>query len=204
MRYPVPFRIKKQISAIQKELKVANSELSTTINTYNKLFEQLKEKYEKELDSAYYLEKKFVFDSRADDKAYLGDQAIMSTFFYVEKKDVVKLFIWPSGSSGVTTAMEISINGGAYKKPQDFDAPSWTDVDITALVEESSVLNGYQYPGIGARVYNIEIKPTISFHKRIISTSVTKSQQKGEMAKFNEHKEIVIHALVIVRRSPFK
>jgi hypothetical protein len=188
---------------IQQELKEANTEIKTNINTYNKLFEQIKEKYAKELDSTYYLEKKFVITFKTENQADSG-QDVLSTFFYVADKDVVKLFIWSSGSPGVTTDMEISINDGAHKKPQDFQKPSWTDVDITDLVKDSSVLSGYQYPGIEARVYNISIIPKPKLQKPIISSIVSEKHQKEEMVKFNEPKEVVIYGLVIVRRSPFQ
>ncbi len=190
--------------AIQQELRTANEKNEKTIENYNALFEQLKQKYANELDSTYYLEKTFDIDFDESEQASMSNQDVLSTFFYFVDKDIVKLYIWSSGSSGVATDMEISINDGDHKTPQDFHKNSWSNIDITPLVKNSSALSGYQYIGIGENVYSISIIPKPTVLKKRESTKTAASPQKIATSKLKERKEVTIYALVIVRRSPFQ
>lgn len=131
--------------------------------------DQIKHKISHELDSTYYFNKSY---STVKDPSV--EQDPLSQFFYTAGKDVVLLFIW---SSGASVTMQISVNGGPLKSLSDFGAHSWTNVDITDLVKNSSPLNEEQYPGIGENVYYISIKPIPKkIHQKRIS--VTNSAPK--------------------------
>jgi hypothetical protein len=174
-----------------------------TLENYHSLFEQIKQKYENELDSTYYMEKTFDIEPGESDNASIKNQEVLSTFFYFVEKDLVKLYIWSSGSSGITTDMEISINDGAHKTLGDFNKPSWSNIDITPVVKLSSALSGYQYIGIGENVYNISIIPKPKLIKKRELTKISDKSRKPSESEAKDPKQVTIYALVIVRRSPF-
>jgi hypothetical protein len=196
---------KKLESEIRKGIDQQISQLKDLNDNNTKFFssalDQIRHKIADEFDSTYYLTKSFIINKDAS-----IEQEPLSQFFYAADKDVVLLFIW---SSGTSTKMQVSINGGAPKSLEDFGKHSWTNVDITEYVKKSNPLNEEQYPGIGENVYYISIVPIPKklMQKQVLATVSQGTSQKtvAETSQKEESgSEVDIYALLIVRRSPFQ
>ena len=109
--------------------------------------------------------------------------------------------------------MEISLNNGEPKHLEDFHAQSWTNVDLTELVDfnrTNNPLNDEQYRGIGENVFNISITPLPNEPTRKKREMDRKSTDHEESSKKamgtktgNGESDIDVYALLIVKRSPF-
>lgn len=186
-------------SGLEEQIKQLKKLTDSATASYDEALKTIKKRIADEFDSTYYVTKTFHLNISANNEDVLP----ASLFFYAAKTDIVILYIW---SSGAPTDAEITINDRVRKLVSDYDKPSWTNVDITADVRKSGQLTIFQYPGIGENVYNIKITP--------IPRELHEPRKRGIGRNFDVGKnktsknttgpsEVDIHALVIVKRSPF-
>ena len=103
--------------------------------------------------------------------------------------------------------MAINVNDGPSKSLEDFHKRSWTNVDITEFVKNSSTLTEEQYQGISDNVYNISITPIpnrIPQKPQRQREAVQASPQKVIASALQSGDEVDVYAILIVRRGPVK